>query len=271
MRQHEQAGDSTRHAAFKAAVCLCGLASLGAGILDLVWGEFEPVHQPIGALGDTIPGRWILAHIAAVWLIAGGAAVIWRRTARAGAVAIALIYLVFGLFWLPRFYSAPHLLGPSVGLFIGLLDGMFTQLIVVAGALIVYAAWAQENSWWPRHSATLARWTFGLGSVIFGLGHLTSLESVARMVPAWMPWGGSFWVVSSGIAFLLAGAAFLSGTLSALAARLLALMVLLFEPLVLIPLVIAHPQSHAAWGANAYNLAAVGAIGIFAASLEESR
>jgi uncharacterized membrane protein len=242
-----------------------------AGILDLIWSDFDTGHQPIDALGDPIPGRTILACITAVWMIAGGAAMLWRRTARAGALATTLIYLVFGMFWLPRFRTAPHTLGFRFELFIGLLSQTFMQLVVVAGGLIVYATVAPPDSSSSQKSPKIARWTFGVGSVLFGLGHLTNVESVARMVPKWMPLGGSFWVVLSGVAFLLAGAAILTGILNVLATRLLALMVLIFEPLVLVPVLLANPHRHIAWGANAYNLAAAGAIWIFAASLARDR
>jgi hypothetical protein len=67
------------------------------------------------------------------------------------------------------------------------------------------------------------------------------------MIPKWMPLGAAFWVVISGIAFLLAGLAILSGILKALAARLLALMLLIFE-VVLVSLVFAHPGAHQVWG-----------------------
>jgi hypothetical protein len=67
--------------------------------------------------------------------------------------------------------------------------------------------------------------------------------------------------------FVLAGVAMLSGILDALAARLLALMLLIFSVLVLAPGIFAHPQNHISWGLNAYNLAAVGAAWIFAESI----
>src|SRR5215472_18786878 len=87
------------------------LATFAAGILDLIWGDFEAAHQPIGALGDYVPGRAIFAYGTAVWLVAAGSAILWRRTARVGAVAVAIIYFIFGMFWLPRFYTAPQVLG----------------------------------------------------------------------------------------------------------------------------------------------------------------
>lgn len=44
------------------------------------------------------------------------------------------------------------------------------------------------------------------------------------MIPNWMPFGGAFWVVLTGVAFVLPGLAILSGILDVLAERLLALM-----------------------------------------------
>src|SRR3954454_10226763 len=100
----------------RVAIYAYAAGSIAAGILDLIWRDFEAAHQPIQALGDHIPGREILACIAAIWLIAGGVAILWRRTAPAGAWALAAIYLIFGAFWLPRFYTAFHLLGFSMAL-----------------------------------------------------------------------------------------------------------------------------------------------------------
>src|SRR3954470_7816399 len=62
-------------------VYLYGLGSVAAGITNLVWGEFESAHQPIQAWGEHIPGVTVFAYIAAIWLIAAGAAVLWRTSA----------------------------------------------------------------------------------------------------------------------------------------------------------------------------------------------
>jgi uncharacterized membrane protein YphA (DoxX/SURF4 family) len=248
----------------RAGVYVYAAGSIAAGILDLIWGDFEAAHQPIQALGDHIPGREILAYIAAVWLVAGGAAILWRRTARAGAWALATIYFIFAVFWLPRFYTATHLLGFRIPLLIGLLVGVAQQLILVAAAGIVHVSLATRDSAWLSREPLLVRWTFGLSSIDFGLAHLTGVREVAAMVPKWMPWGGDFWAILTGIAFVLAGIAILSGILDVLAARLLALMLLFFSVLVLAPRPFADPHNHVTWGSNAYNLAAVGAVWIFA-------
>ncbi|HEY1212713.1 MAG TPA: hypothetical protein VGE93_03680, partial [Bryobacteraceae bacterium] len=130
----------------RAAVCVYAAGSIVAGILDLIWGDFEAAHQPIQALGDHIPSREMLAYIAAMWLVAGGAAILGRRTVRPGASALAALYFIFAVFWLPRFYTAPHALGFRVPLLIGLLAGVAQQLILVAAAGIVHVSRATRDS-----------------------------------------------------------------------------------------------------------------------------
>ena len=250
----------------KGGVYLFALATTAAGVFDLIWAEFEAAHQPIGALGDNIPGQKIFAYVAAVWMILAGAAILWRRTRRGGALAAALIYLVFGLFWLPRFYTAPHVLGFRLTLIVGLLAGVFTQLMVVAGTLVLFTSVADSSSYWTQKLRTVAGWVIGLAAVLFGVVHLTGVQGVAQMVPKWMPLGGGFWVVLSGVGFLLAGLAILSGVLNRLAAHLLALMIVFFE-VILVPIVFANPGNHIAWGSNAYSLAAAAAVWIFASSI----
>ena len=68
-------------------------ATVLAGLFDLMWGDFDSAHQPIQAFGDHIPGREVMAYIAGVWMVAAGMALLWRRSAKAGAAALALIYL----------------------------------------------------------------------------------------------------------------------------------------------------------------------------------
>jgi uncharacterized membrane protein YphA (DoxX/SURF4 family) len=247
----------------KAGVYVYGIASIAAGVTDLIWDAFEPGHQAIQAFGDHIPGVGIFAFLAGIWLVAGGAAILWRRTARGGAVALAIIYCIFAVFWFPRFYTAPHFLGYRFTVYVGVLDGICQQLILVVAAAIVYASSGAPGSLSPN-AARIARWAFGLCAVDFGLAHLTGVQDVAPLVPKWMPLGADFWTVLTGGAFVLAGLAILSGIRDVLAARLLALMLLVFSVLVLSPMIFASPREQAAWGGNAYNLAAVAAAWIVA-------
>src|SRR2546430_315528 len=97
-----------------------------------------------------------------------------------------------------------------------------TQLIVPAAGALVYASLATHSPSWPR-TILVARWIFGVCSVDFGLAHLTDVKDLAVYVPKWMPLGGDLRTIVTGICFVLAGLAILSGILDVLAARLLAL------------------------------------------------
>jgi hypothetical protein len=82
-------------------------------------------------------------------------------------------------------------------------------------------------------------------------------------VPQWMPFR-NFWAVLTGIAFILAGSAICLGIRDVVAARLLALILLLFEGFVEIPPIFIRLHNQPTWGAAVYNLTAIGACWIFA-------
>jgi hypothetical protein len=247
-----------------------GVASVAAGVLDLIWGEFEPAHQPIQAWGDHIPGVTIFAYIAAIWLIVGGAAILCRGSLRFGAAALTILYGIFVIFPLPRLFTAPHFLGYRTAVYIGVVANICEQVILFVAAAVVWCSLAAKSPMSQR-AASAARWTFGFCSLAFGLGHLTNIETVIPNVPKWLPLGGAFWAAFTGIAFVLAGLAIISGVLDILAAWLLGAMLLVFSALALAPLIFASPRNHVSWGANAYNLAAVGAAWVIAEWLADRR
>jgi uncharacterized membrane protein YphA (DoxX/SURF4 family) len=249
----------------RVGVWIYGLATVVTGILDIAWGGFEGSHQPIKAFGEHVPGQQVLAYIAGVWLVAAGAAILWRRTARAGAAGSALIYVIFALFWLPRFYVVPHTLGFHIGILIFIVFGLAQQLMLAAPGVMVYAETESDPVRRERQVAA-ARWMLGLPPIFFGLGHLINVPAIMRFVPHWVPFG-NFWTVLTGIAFVLAGSAIVSGIRDILAARLLMLMLFLFELMVEIPPIFVHPNSQTAWGGAVYNLTAIGACWIFVESV----
>jgi uncharacterized membrane protein len=254
----------------RVGIWVYGLASAAAGIMDLIWGGFDADHQPIQAFGDHIPGVTAFAFITAVWMIAGGAAILWRRSSRAGGAALAGIYFVFSIFWLPRLYYAPHILGLRFSVCVGVLAGLGSQLIVFAAGALVFAAAETNGSSRPR-ILLIARWIFGLSSIDFGLSHLTDLHDNLMYVPKWMPLGAEFWIIVTGICFVLAGLAILLAIQDIPAAWLLGLMFLAFNVIALPQFIFADPKNHGAWGGYAYNLAAVGACWVFAETLASLR
>jgi uncharacterized membrane protein len=250
----------------KVGIWFYGLGTALTGILDIAWGAFEASHQPIKSLGNHFPGQHVLAYVAGVWLVAAGLAILWQRSARIGAAASAIAYLMFAALWLPRYYAGIHAYGWRIDVLAGVSFGLAQQLMLVAPAAIVFASTSSPDSVLQTRAAIAARWMLGLPPILFGLFHLTALRVFASIVPHWMRFG-YFWAGLTGIAFILAGSAICSGIMDVLAARLLALMLLLFDGLVEIPPIFVRLHNQETWGAAVYNLAAIGACLIFAGFL----
>jgi uncharacterized membrane protein len=254
----------------KIGTYLYGIAAVAYGITDLVWGEFDPSDQPLQAWGDHIPGAKAFAYIAALWLVIAGAALLWRRSRRFAAATLTILYGIFVLFPLPRFYWGPHIHGQRAYVYFGVMGDVCQEIVLVVAAVIVWKSLSGPESLSHR-AARILRWTFGLCSIDFGLAHLTAVWTIVPMIPKWIPFGRPFWAVFTGVAFVAAGVAIISGVLDVLAARLLGLMLLIFSALALAPLIFSSPHDHGSWGANAYNLTAVGASWIVAEWLADDR
>ena len=250
----------------KVGVWFYGLGTVLTGILDIAWRAFDPSHQPVQSLGGHLPGQPILACAAGAWLIAAGLAVLWRRSARIGAVASGLAYLVFAALWLPRYAAGIHAYGWRAAVLLGVSFGLAQQIMLLAPAAIIYTSAALPGSLSQKRAATAARWMLGLPPVLFGLFHLVGLRVFAGIVPPWMSFG-YFWAGFTGIAFLLTGCAICSGVMDVPAARLLGLMLLLFEGFVEVPPIFIRLHNLPTWGAAVYNVTAIGACWIFAAFL----
>jgi|SRR5579859_6674840 len=247
----------------KLGVWFYGLGTILTGMLNLAWGTFDASHQPIQALGKNLPGEHILAYVSGVWLVAAGLAILNRRTVRIGAAASAIAYLVFAALWLARLYAGVHALGWRLNIFAGVGFGISQQVMLVALPVIVYASSVSPDSPLEKIATAAGRWMLGLPPVLFGLFHLIGIRVFASIVPHWMSFG-YFWAGLTGVAFILAGGAICSGIMDVLAARLLALMLLLFEGFVEIPPIFTRLHNQATWGGAVYNVAAIGACWIFA-------
>ena len=253
----------------KVGVWFYGLGTVLTGILDIAWGAFDASHQPTKSLGINLPSQHILPYVAGVWLVAAGLAILWRRSARMGAAASAIAYLIFGTFWLARYYAGVHALGWRIDVLLAVTFGLAQQLMLVAPAAVVYASVGSPDSLLRKRAGIAARWMLGLPPVVFGIFHLIGIRVFASIVPHWMLFG-YFWAALTGIAFFLAGCAICSGIMDVLAARLLALMLLLFEGFVEIPPIFTRLHNQATWGAAVYNVTAIGACWIFAEFLASS-
>ncbi len=130
-----------------------GLAAIAFGIITLVWHDFN-TWQQIRVFGNSLHCE-ILVYVAAAIEIFGGIAIQWRRTARAGAIALGTPYLVFVLLWVPDIVATPPIYDRW--------GNFFEQFSLVSGALIVYAMCGQNNS---KRAAKIAmdwvRWLWNL-------------------------------------------------------------------------------------------------------------
>ncbi|MGA9018744.1 MAG: hypothetical protein WB438_07435 [Candidatus Cybelea sp.] len=239
---------------------LFGLAAIAFGICVLVFHSFNP-WQRFDWLGN-IPHQEILLNIVATTQILGGIAIQWQRTARAGAMALGGLYLLFALHWLPLYGQKP--------LVYGRLGSFFEQFSMVSGALIVYASMDRQ----PSRAATLARigyYGFGISVISFALQQLFYLQDTAELVPTWIPPSQMFWAIATTIAFALAAIAILTGRSALLASRLLTLMIVGFGILIWVPASFADPRSMTNWAANAENFGIAGAAWIVAGYLKNKR
>src|SRR5580704_5004970 len=106
-----------------------GVAALAFGLITLAWHDYNDGHLL----------RYIV-YAAAATLIFGGAAIQFRRTAKAGAAVLGASYLVFALLCVPGIVAAPRIYN-SWGNF-------FEQFSLVTGAGIVYAR--LSSTWSPE-------------------------------------------------------------------------------------------------------------------------
>jgi uncharacterized membrane protein len=237
------------------ATYVLGTAAAATGIMDLVYGAFDPAEQPIQAWGDNVPGSHGFAYLVGLALVVGGIAILDARTRRLGATILAGVYSIFAVFWLPRLIVAPEILGQFPGVYIGILAGISLGVIVICAACATLGRV-------PRAIPVL----FGVCVILFGLQHLLNLHSPnnTSMVPLWMPFGQVFWVVLTGIAFVLAGLGIITRVEDVLAARMLAIMLLVFSAVTLAPSLLAAPHQEASWGANLYNIVAAASAWVLA-------
>jgi uncharacterized membrane protein YphA (DoxX/SURF4 family) len=237
-----------------------GLAAVGFGVLALVWHDFN-IWQQIRPLGN-VPHREFLLYIVAAIEICGGIAILWPRTARAGAVALGTIYFIFALLWLPLFIQKPVY---------DRLGNFFEQFSLVSGALIVYASLDPRDSVRAAKIARFGYFFFGICVISFTLEQLFYLSGTAAFVPKWIPPGQMFWAITTTILFALAAIALLSGRSALLASRLLTAMIVGFGLFIWSPAPFADPHSFMNWAGNAENLAIAAAAWIVADYLSQNR
>lgn len=213
------------------------VGAIGLGLIGLAFGDFALQWQPVA---QGIPARHALALVSGLALVVAGGAVFWRRSAGAGALALAVMY---GLLW-SVVLKAPALIARPLEAVSWL--GVAETLAMAAGGLTLAAMTLPPG---PLESRTRlwARIVFGVCPLIFGICHFVYPGFTAAMVPAWIPPGGLFWAWATGLAHVAGGLAILARIQERLAATLLAVMYGGFALLLHAPRVVAAPTTHIEW------------------------
>jgi uncharacterized membrane protein YphA (DoxX/SURF4 family) len=229
--------------------------ALFLGVLGLTSGDFATMWQRVG---PDVPFRVPLAYLTAVIELAAGLALLWRRTARIGAVMLTVVYSVFTLLWVPGAFQDLGNYDP--------IGNVFEELSLVAGGLVLWAILSPPGSWLARRQPFFVL-LFGICPISFGIVHIKDMPGLLGAIPAWLPPTRMFWAYATTLGFFGAAVAILTGILAPLASRLLIAEIVVFELLFWIPNVQAEPGNHFNWAGNGISIAIAGAAWVVSDSI----
>jgi uncharacterized membrane protein YphA (DoxX/SURF4 family) len=230
-------------------------AAIFLGILGLVSGDFATTWQNVG---PSVPLRAPLAYLTAVIELGGGIALLFPRTARAGALTLTILYSVFTLIWVPNAFANLGNFDP--------IGNVFEEFSLVAAGLVLCAIYSPAGSYFARHRAFFVL-LFGLCPISFGIVHIKDMPGLLGAIPGWLPPTRMFWAYVTTLGFFGAAVAILTGIMAPLAARLLTAEIVIFELLFWIPNLSAEPSNHFNWAGNAISIAIAGASWVVSDSI----
>jgi hypothetical protein len=238
-----------------------GLGVMALGLACLAFGDFDP-GQPVPG---HFPPRTALAYAAGALMVVAAGAVEWRRTAAWGAAALTVYYAFFVVILMNG-----RLLLRDYAIFVTY-ENIAMQLAITSGGLIIYATTAGIDAALAARLTRLGRRALGVCALIFGGAHFVYMKNTASMVPKWLPPTQEFWGYATGVGFVAAGVAFLTGVQARLAAVLLTAMLVSFGLLANGRILLADHSSHWNWTESAVNLAVVGAAWVVTDTLARPR
>jgi uncharacterized membrane protein len=128
---------------------------------------------------------------------------------------------------------------------VGVVGPYLTLIAFLAAAVMALAREFPKTRGLDR-AWLLARMCLAVPIAVFGADHLTSPQSISKVVPAWMP-DKLFWTYFVGGALVAAAISLIFRKWVRLSAALLGIMLWCFVVLIHIPNAIATPQSRFAW------------------------
>lgn len=232
-----------------------GVGAIFLGVLGLVSGDFATTWQHVG---PNVAFRVPLAYFTGFIEFAAGLALLWHRTARAGALTLTVIYSVFTLLWVPKAFVNLGNYDP--------IGNVFEEFSLVAAGLVLCA------SFWPAGSSIARRrpffvLLFGICPISFGIVHIVDMPGLLSAIPGWLPPTRMFWAYATTLGFFGAAVAILTGITAPLASRLLTAEIVIFELLFWIPKLSGEPSNHFNWAGNAISIALAGASWVVSDSI----
>ena len=237
------------------------LGVMAIALASLAFGTFDP-GQPVP---KGFPARTVLAYTVGIFMLVAAAGIQWRRTVALSSAALTAYYTLIVVILMNG-----RLLLTDYREF-GTYSGIAEQLAIAVGALIVYAATASIDMSLAARLKRLGQLAFGICALLFGGAHFVYMNLTAPLVPKWLPPTQEFWGYATGVGFIAAGIAILTGIQARLAAILLTAMLASFALLVHAPMLLSDPSSHMNWTELAENLAILGAAWVVADSLAQPK
>ncbi|HMD72779.1 MAG TPA: DoxX family membrane protein [Steroidobacteraceae bacterium] len=207
----------------------------GTGVLSLIYGDFALQWQPFPA---SVPAKHIFAYGSGVLVVVSAFGVLFNRAALPSALVLCVYQLVWAVLRAaqipPEWFDIGRWLGFCEAL--ALLVGTgFLLRSLPAGARIQSARPTRDIAW-----TGIARISFGVCCIGFGLSHFAYAQFTADMIPGWLPqrvWLAYF----TGAAHIAAGLGIALAIVPRAAATLEAMMMSSFVILVHVPSLLAAP------------------------------
>jgi uncharacterized membrane protein YphA (DoxX/SURF4 family) len=244
-----------RSLASNLGIYLYAAGAIFLGLLGLASADFATTWQHVG---PNTPFREPLAYLTAALELAAGIALLWPRTARAGALTLTILYSVFTLLWVPQALRNLGNYDP--------IGNVFEELSLVAAGLVLCAILSPPGSSMARRRPFFVL-LFGICPISFGIVHIIDMPGLLGAIPAWLPPARMFWAYATTLGFFGAAVAILTGIMAPLASRLLTAEIVIFEFLFWIPNLHAEPHNHSNWAGNAISIAIAGAAWVVSDSI----
>lgn len=213
-----------------------GLALLVFGLQHLIYGDFVTRVAP--KLSAAANPHQAGAYLTGALLVIGGAAILYRGTARmAGLLLGAAILASFLLLYLPLLTKTQ---------FLGALWTNARKALALSGAALLAAGSAPRPEGrsgllqFLEHLIPAAPYFLGAFLILTGIQHFLFAKFVATLVPTWIP-GAVFWTYFAGVALIAGGLGMMIPFTRRLAAALTAIMIFLWLLLLHIPRALAAP------------------------------